>query len=46
MIKHMVLLSILSLILSACSSVDTQVDYDKAVDFSKLKTYSWLPDSK
>jgi len=46
MIKHLLLLSILSLILSACSSVDTQVDYDKEVDFTKLKTYSWLPDSK
>lgn len=46
MIKHLVLLSLLPLILSACSSIDTQVDYDKEVDFSKLKTYSWLPDSK
>lgn len=46
MIKHLVLFSLLPLILSACSSIDTQVDYDKEVDFSKLKTYSWLPDSK
>ena len=44
--KDLILLSILSLILSACSSVDTQVDYDKEMDFTKLKTYSWLPDSK
>jgi uncharacterized protein DUF4136 len=29
------------LAVSACSSITTSADYDRAVDFSKYKTYAW-----
>jgi len=33
-------------LLAACSNVSTHYDFDPGADFSKLKTYRWLPPPK
>lgn len=37
------LLTIFVLLLSSCSSLDAIYDYDKSVDFSQFKTFSFYP---
>jgi len=39
--RYPALLLIAIVALSACSTLTTNADYDKAVDFSKFKTYAW-----
>jgi hypothetical protein len=33
-------------LLAGCSSISVDIDYDRAVDFTKLETYDWLPVEK
>jgi hypothetical protein len=43
--KHTILITVLALILSGCSTYSKiYSDYDRSVDFTKYKTFSWLPD--
>lgn len=42
--KKLALFSIL-LIVTACSSIKTSYDYDKAIDFTKYKTYAFSEDA-
>ena len=39
--KKFLLISVFILLLSACSSVNVNSDYDKKVDFSQFKTYAF-----
>ena len=39
--KKFLLISFFFLLLSACSSVNVNSDYDKKVDFSQFKTYAF-----
>ncbi len=36
-------LGIAALLASGCSSVNTSFDYDNHADFSRLKTFAWIP---
>ncbi len=38
-----ILLGIVALMMSGCSSVSTTYDYDSETDFSKLQTFAWMP---
>jgi hypothetical protein len=42
-IKAVVLLGVVFLMQAGCSSVSTHYDYDTQADFSKLKTFAWMP---
>lgn len=46
MFQRFILVLMPLFLLFACTTVDTQVDYDDSVDFTALKTYSWLPEKK
>jgi len=37
------LVIVISLVLAACSTMRTSIDYDPGYDYSKLKTYRWIP---
>jgi hypothetical protein len=39
------LVALLSLVLSACSTVKVSTDYDQSADFTALKGFNWLPES-
>ncbi len=46
--KHFIILAAMVFILGSCATTKVNVDYDKTVDFSKFKTYSfygWAKDS-
>ena len=38
-----ILIALISLYLSACSSLIVNHDYNQQTDFSKFKSYDWLP---
>jgi len=40
------LLALLSLALTACSTVKVSTDYDQNTDFTMLKGFSWLPEAE
>ena len=39
-----VIIAIISLLLTACSSINVKQDYDVSADFSRLKTFAWQSD--
>ncbi|MEH6552136.1 MAG: DUF4136 domain-containing protein [Pseudomonadales bacterium] len=40
-LKSLLILTLCTLVLAACSSVTVNEDYDSGTDFSKLKTFTW-----
>ena len=38
-----ILIGVVVLVMSGCSSVNTTFDYDSHTDFSKLQTFAWMP---
>lgn len=38
-----VIFGIVALVMVGCSSVNTSFDYDSHTDFSKLRTFAWMP---
>ncbi len=43
---RIILAVITSVVLASCSTMSSQNDYDPNYDFSRLKTYSWIPNPK
>ncbi|NKB87092.1 MAG: DUF4136 domain-containing protein [Acidobacteria bacterium] len=41
--KRLLALAIAGLVVSACSSVSTSLDYNPDVDFAKYRKYEWIP---
>lgn len=39
------LVALFAVVLTACSSVQVSTDYDKNADFSRLKTFNWIPEA-
>lgn len=45
MLTRLFFLVYMLLMITACSSIETNVSYDSSTNFSTLKTYMWLDDS-
>ena len=44
--RYLILISFILSALPGCSSLSVNYDYDQRIDFSRYKTYDWLPSPK